>query len=149
MVWANNFCPSSYSWMTILGLGGYLFFFAPGMGPMPWTITSEIYPLWARGFCCSVSTSFNWFFNLLVSLTFLSLTQALTNYGAYYLYAVIAFIGWLSFYIVLPETKGKSLEEIGTLFERPLMQLGTATSVMPTRPNDSNMATNTAPSTTK
>ena len=94
---------------------------------MPWTYTSEIYPLWARGFCCSVSTSFNWFFNLLVSLTFLSLTHWLTSHGAYYLYAGIAFIGWLSFYIFLPETKGKTLEEIEVLFDRPLMSLGKST----------------------
>lgn len=90
---------------------------------MPWTISSEIYPLWARSFCYSVSTSFNWFFNLLVSLTFLTLTRVLSNHGAYYLYASIAFIGWLLFFVFLPETKGKSLEEIELLFQEPLFTL--------------------------
>lgn len=110
---------------------------------MPWTITSEIYPLWARGFCCSVSTSFNWFFNLLVSLTFLSLAEALTSHGAYYLYAGLAFIGWLSFYVFLPETKGKTLEEIELLFQQPLMKLGSPKNVNYTltadNDNDANM----------
>ena len=91
---------------------------------MPWTINSEIYPLWARSFCYSASTSVNWFFNLLVSLTFLTLTQVLTNHGAYYLYALIALIGWLLFFVFLPETKGKSLEEIESLFEGSLLKLG-------------------------
>lgn len=99
----------------------YLFFFAPGMGPMPWTINSEIYPLWARSFCYSTSTSVNWFFNLLVSLTFLSLTEVLTKYGAFYLYAGISLIGWVIFYLILPETKGKTCAEIEDCFKKGLL----------------------------
>ena len=55
--------------------------YPPGMGPMPWTINSEIYPLWARSTGNSVATFTNWLFNLVVSMSFLSLTQALTRYG--------------------------------------------------------------------
>ena len=62
-----------------MGLCSYLFFFAPGMGPMPWTINSEIYPMWARSFGNSLATSVNWAFNLIVSMTFLSLTEAITK----------------------------------------------------------------------
>ena len=51
------------------------------MGPMPWTINSEIYPLWARSTCTAISTSFNWIFNLTVSLSFLTLTEQITKYG--------------------------------------------------------------------
>lgn len=52
-----------------------------GMGPMPWTINSEIYPMWARSSCNSVATSTNWMFNLLISMTFLTLTKELTKEG--------------------------------------------------------------------
>lgn len=48
---------------------------------MPWTINSEIYPMWARSSCNSVATSVNWLFNLLISMTFLTLTHALTKEG--------------------------------------------------------------------
>jgi len=52
-----------------------------GMGPMPWTINAEIYPLWARSTCNSIATSTNWFFNFLVSMTFLTITEILTRQG--------------------------------------------------------------------
>ena len=83
LAWAPDWCPSDYSWMPILGLSLYLVCFASGMGPMPWTINSEIYPLWARGTCNSIATSCNWFFNLLVSLSFLTLTTTMTKHGTF------------------------------------------------------------------
>ncbi len=64
---------------SVVGLASYLFFFAPGMGPMPWTINSEIYPLWARSLGNSLASSTNWAFNLLISMTFLSLTESITK----------------------------------------------------------------------
>lgn len=118
-VWAYNWCPSRYAWMTIMGLILYLFFFAPGLGAMPWTINSEIYPLWARSTCFSVATSFNWAFNLLISMTFLTLTEALTKYGTFWLYGGLSLLGWFFFFFFLPETKGKSLEEVSDLFAHP------------------------------
>lgn len=50
---------------------------------MPWTVNSEIHPLWARGVSSSVSTSCHWAFNLLVSLTFLTLVENLTAKGTH------------------------------------------------------------------
>ncbi|CAM1300375.1 SLC2A13 (predicted) [Pycnogonum litorale] len=118
-LWAYNWCPSHYSWLMLLGMVLYLFFFAPGFGPMPWTINSEIYPLWARSTCYSVATSINWAFNLLVSMTFLSLTEAITKYGTFWLYSGLTFVGLIVFYLFLPETKGRTLEEVEQLFSRP------------------------------
>lgn len=52
-----------------------------GMGAMPWTINSEIYPLWARSTGNACAAGVNWTFNILVSLTFLHLAQYFTYYG--------------------------------------------------------------------
>ncbi|XP_066490233.1 proton myo-inositol cotransporter [Tiliqua scincoides] len=122
--WAYNFCPTSYSWTALLGLILYLVFFAPGMGPMPWTVNSEIYPLWARSTGNACSSGVNWIFNVLVSLTFLHTAEYLTYYGAFFLYAGFAFVGLIFVYGCLPETKGKKLEEIECLFENSLCTCG-------------------------
>ncbi|CAC5420088.1 SLC2A13 [Mytilus coruscus] len=118
LVWAENYCPSPYSILGLIGLIIYLMAFAPGMGPMPWTINSEIYPLWARSTCTAISTSFNWIFNLTVSLSFLTLTEQITKYGTYWLFVGIVIIGFIIIYAALPETKGKKLEEVQALFEK-------------------------------
>ncbi|XP_041349816.1 proton myo-inositol cotransporter-like [Gigantopelta aegis] len=122
LVWADNYCPTSYSWMAIMGLVVYLMFFAPGMGPMPWTINSEIYPLWARSTGNSVTAATNWISNLLVSMSFLTLSETLTKYGTYWLFTGIALIALVFFSFFLPETKGKRLEEVEELFSKPWCQ---------------------------
>jgi len=48
---------------------------------MPWTINSEIYPMWARSTGTSIATAVNWIANLIVSMTFLSLLESITTYG--------------------------------------------------------------------
>ncbi|XP_019489263.1 PREDICTED: proton myo-inositol cotransporter-like [Hipposideros armiger] len=126
--WAYNFCPTPYSWTALLGLILYLVFFAPGMGPMPWTVNSEIYPLWARSTGNACSSGINWIFNVLVSLTFLHTAEYLTYYGAFFLYAGFAAVGLLFIYGCLPETKGKKLEEIESLFDNRLCTCGASDS---------------------
>nr|XP_012788812.1 unnamed protein product [Sorex araneus] len=126
--WAYNFCPTPYSWTALVGLILYLVFFAPGMGPMPWTVNSEIYPLWARSTGNACSSGVNWIFNVLVSLTFLHTAEYLTYYGAFFLYAGFAALGLLFVYGCLPETKGKKLEEIESLFDHRLCTCGASDS---------------------
>ncbi|KAE8742784.1 hypothetical protein FOCC_FOCC011712 [Frankliniella occidentalis] len=117
---ANGWCPTKYFWLPILAMTLYLVSFAPGMGPMPWTINSEIYPLWARGFCTSITTSASWLGNLIISASFLSLIEALGNAGAFFLYVGIALIGFSIIFAFLPETRGRTLEEMESLFLGPL-----------------------------
>ncbi|BFZ08924.1 hypothetical protein BsWGS_11963 [Bradybaena similaris] len=116
MKFAHGYCPTDFTWMAVLGLALFVLAFAPGLGPMPWTINSEIYPMWARSTGNSLATGTNWIFNLLVSLLFLTLTEAITKYGAFWLFAGISFLGLIFTLIFVPETKNKTLEEVEDLF---------------------------------
>ncbi|XP_046906769.1 proton myo-inositol cotransporter-like isoform X2 [Hypomesus transpacificus] len=123
-LWAYNYCPTPNSWLVLLGLILYLAFFAPGMGPMPWTVNSEIYPLWARSTGNACSAGVNWTFNVLVSLTFLHIAEYLTYYGAFFLYSGLAWLGLLFVLGCLPETRGQRLEDIEGLFSGRLCSCG-------------------------
>jgi len=117
-VWAWGWCPTKHGWITVVGLIFYLLFFAPGMGPMPWTINSEIYPLWARSTCNSIAASVNWFFNFCVSVSFLTSVEFLGRSGVFFQYCMFALVGFLLFCWLLPETKGQTLEDVELLFSR-------------------------------
>lgn len=90
----------------------YVASFAVGIGTGTWVLMSEISPTRVRGRAMSIATLFLWCGTLLVTLTFLSLVRALTAPGAFLLYAVICIAAFLFVRLVVPETKGRSLEEI-------------------------------------
>uniref|UniRef100_UPI00358F9528 proton myo-inositol cotransporter n=1 Tax=Myxine glutinosa TaxID=7769 RepID=UPI00358F9528 len=121
--WAYNYCPTPDAWLAILGLVLYLLAFAPGMGSMPWTVNAEIYPLWARGTGNSASATVNWLSNVVVSLTFLHLAEYLTYFGVFFLYLGLSFLGFIFLTLTLPETRGRSLEQVEHLFSFSLCSL--------------------------
>ena len=119
LTWAPDWCPSDYAWLPITGMFLYITMFSPGLGAMPWTITAEIFPLWARSRCNAVTTAVNWCTNLVVSQTFLLLIAAITRQGAFFLFSGLTLVGWTVFYVTVPETKGVPLEGIAALFASP------------------------------
>jgi len=100
------------SYVAIGGLVIYVACFAFGLGPIFWLLISEIYPLKIRGAAMSAVTVTNWSMNLAVAVTFLTLVGVLGHAGTFWLYDVIAVGAWVFFYLLVPETKGKTLEQI-------------------------------------
>ncbi len=98
--------------VAIAGLVIYVASFAFGLGPIFWLLISEIYPLKNRGVAMSAVTVTNWAMNLLVAVTFLTLVSLLGHAGTFWLYGLVAIGAWIFFYRLVPETKGKSLEQI-------------------------------------
>jgi len=99
-------------WIAVGSLMIYVGSFAIGLGPVFWLVLSEIYPLHIRGRAMSIGTAVNWSVNLIVALTFLTLTQVLGNAATFWLYGIVSVGAWLFAFFLVPETKGKTLEEI-------------------------------------
>ncbi|WP_424353932.1 sugar porter family MFS transporter [Methanobacterium sp. MBAC-LM] len=103
---------TSLGLLAVISLMLYVGSFAIGLGPVFWLMISEIYPLRIRGRAMSTATIVNWGTNLVVAITFLSLIQLIGTPGTFWLYGIIGIITWVFVYFLVPETKGKSLEEI-------------------------------------
>ena len=100
--------------MTVGSLMVYVASFAVGLGAVFWLLISEIYPLKIRGKAMSIATLVNWGFNLAVALTFLALIQLFGPSGTFMFYGLLGIVAWVFAYLLVPETKGRSLEEIET-----------------------------------
>ena len=100
------------AWIAVICLMGYVAAFAISLGPIFWLLIAEIYPLKIRGLAEGMAATFNWASNLVVSLTFLTLIEKLGASSTFLLYAFASVASWLFAYYCVPETKGRTLEEI-------------------------------------
>ncbi|CAA0817294.1 Probable polyol transporter 6 [Striga hermonthica] len=104
--------------MSLIFVYVFLAFFNIGLCPVCWVYSSEIFPTRLRAAGASVSVGVNRVMNATVSMTFLSLSSAITIGGAFYLFASVAVVAWVFVYFCLPETKGRSLEEMEEVFSK-------------------------------
>jgi sugar porter (SP) family MFS transporter len=100
------------SWIAVICLMGYVASFAISLGPIFWLMIAEIYPLKIRGLAEGMAATFNWGSNLVVSLTFLTLLEKVGASSTFLLYAFASIASWFFAYYLVPETKGRTLEEI-------------------------------------
>ncbi|CAO3610498.1 unnamed protein product [Cunninghamella echinulata] len=98
--------------VLITSLIVYVASYALGLGYNPWLIQSEIFTTSMRGKANGISTAVNWICNLIVSTSFLSLTEAITTGGTYFFYAGLSIVLWIFIYFLVPETANLTLEEI-------------------------------------
>ena len=104
--------------ISVISLMFYVGFFAIGMGPVFWLLISELYPLKIRGVAMSVATFFNWGSNLVIGITFLTLLHAIGKPKTFWVYGALSVVTWLFVFFLVPETKGKSLEQIEAHFRK-------------------------------
>ncbi|ERM94341.1 hypothetical protein AMTRI_Chr04g189530 [Amborella trichopoda] len=96
----------------------YVAFFEVGLGPIAWVYTSEIFPLRLRATGVSIGVAVNRLMSGVNGMTFISLYKAITVGGAFFLFAGICFLAFLFIFFFLPETNGRTLEEVSDLFAK-------------------------------
>uniref|UniRef100_A0A8D3BT48 Solute carrier family 2, facilitated glucose transporter member 10 n=1 Tax=Scophthalmus maximus TaxID=52904 RepID=A0A8D3BT48_SCOMX len=102
----------SLKWASLISLLVYVAAFSIGLGPMVYVVLSEIFPMGVRGRAVSVVSAVNWATNLLISMTFLTLTEKIGVPNVMFLYSAMSFVLLVFVILCVPETKGRTLEEI-------------------------------------
>ena len=115
--------------VTYIFLGGFYYFnfdgvpvllmvllaiaiYAMSLAPVTWVVLSEIFPNRIRGAAMAVSTFFLWGASFVLAYTFPLLNSSMGTHGTFWIYSGITLAGFIFIKFRLPETKGKSLEEI-------------------------------------
>ncbi|KAJ1675499.1 hypothetical protein EV182_001150 [Spiromyces aspiralis] len=116
------------TWVALVSLIFYVAIYGLGLGNIPWLVQSEIFSHGVRSKAASFATATNWSSNFLISMIFLTLTQHITASATFWLFAVICVISFMLVFLMLYETKGRSLEEVRELFKSniPPYRLNTA-----------------------
>jgi SP family galactose:H+ symporter-like MFS transporter len=104
--------PTHASTLTLFALMIYILSFAISMGPVFWLMSAEIFPTNVRAAGASACALCNWVANFIVSVTFLSLIGQIGSSGTFWLYAGIGVVTLIFCVVLVPETKGKTLEQI-------------------------------------
>jgi sugar porter (SP) family MFS transporter len=86
--------------------------YAMSLAPVTWVLISEIFPNQVRGMAVSVSVSALWVASFILTFTFPLINKAVGSAGTFLAYGVICFIGFVFILSRVPETKGKTLEQI-------------------------------------
>lgn len=102
--------------LPVLSIIVYAAFFMMSWGPICWVLIAEIFPNTIRGKAVAIAVAFQWIFNYLVSSTFPAMYE-FSPVFAYGLYGVICVLAALFVWKMVPETKGKTLEDMTRLWK--------------------------------
>jgi sugar porter (SP) family MFS transporter len=113
-------------WAAIASTFVYIICFAFSLGALVWLMVAEIFPLEVRGAAMGVAVFSCWFWNFVVSSTFLTLLNWIGPSNAFLLYASLCLFGLVFCYFKVPETNGISLEQIEKNIRNqlPLREIG-------------------------
>ncbi len=117
--WAflNNGNGGAGNYSVLIGILLYISFFAISLGPLTFVVVAEIFPNAVRGRAMGVAIFFLWLFVYVVSQTFPMLLEAIGSAYTFWIYMVLAVFAFLFIWRMVPETKGKSLEQIQELWK--------------------------------
>lgn len=126
---------STLGWLPLACIMIYLLGFSLAFGPIPWLMMGEILPTKIRGGAASLVTAFNWLCTFTVTKTFHNILDGIGPAGTFWLFGCICFVGLFFVVIFVPETRGKSLEQIeNKLTGRPNTRTRRLSSVVNIKP---------------
>ncbi|XP_063236683.1 facilitated trehalose transporter Tret1-2 homolog [Bacillus rossius redtenbacheri] len=115
--WGSALCLAGLAlappgWLPVASVLGYIGLFSVGLGPLPWFMMAELVPTEAKGWVTGVAATVNWLAMFLVTQFFVGLVRALGPAGTYAGYAAVNGLAGAGVLLFVPETRGKSLEDI-------------------------------------
>ncbi|CAN6329218.1 unnamed protein product [Urochloa humidicola] len=102
---------------SVAAAAAFMAAFSLGFGPVIWMYGSEILPLRLRAQGTGIGTAVNRVMSAAVGMSFISMYEAVGMAGSFYIFAAMSAAAWVFVYVFLPETKGRSLEEMEALFD--------------------------------
>ena len=130
-VFASKETVDSLGWLPLVSLMVFLISFSIGFGPIPWVMNVEMmapearvrkyflahdYIIFPQGITSAICTSFNWLVSYTVMLVIPPLGEAIGTSTCYFIFAAIALAGTIFVVVFVPETKGKSEDEMRQIF---------------------------------
>ncbi|KAM4745140.1 solute carrier family 2, facilitated glucose transporter member 8 [Anableps anableps] len=104
------------TWLALASMTIFIAGFSIGWGPIPWLIMSEVIPIRVRGFAGAAVVLSNWGMAFVVTKSFQDMMILLTSAGTFWLFACMCALNIIFTVIFIPETKGKTLEQIEAIF---------------------------------
>lgn len=105
------------AWLAVGSMGLFITGFALGWGPTPWLVMSEIFPTRARGLGSALCVLTNWSCAFIVTKTFQNLMDFISSAGTFWMFSALCALNVIFTAVFVPETKGKTLEEIQAHFK--------------------------------
>lgn len=112
-------CKDDASWLSyvsIVAVTGYIMFFATGPGAIPWFYVAELFAQGPRSAAVSLSVLTNWLANFTVGASYPEIKTAIHAYS-FLPFVAMLFLFWLFTFFKVPETKGKTIDEITSMFK--------------------------------
>eukprot|EP00092_Neocalanus_flemingeri_P034712 GFUD01037773.1.p1 GENE.GFUD01037773.1~~GFUD01037773.1.p1 ORF type:complete len:517 (+),score=127.69 GFUD01037773.1:69-1619(+) len=114
------------AWLPLASIVTFAVAYSMGMGPLPWVLNAELFSKEAKATSSSLCASFNWLCSFMVVKFSPSIETVIGASGSYLSFAALAAVGTLLIVITVPETKGRTEEEIKQLFEEQVSDSGDA-----------------------
>ncbi|MBO0803197.1 MAG: sugar porter family MFS transporter [Nocardiopsaceae bacterium] len=112
LFYSGALAGGALGYLAIVALAGFKVSFSLSWGGLVWIILGEIYPLRVRGAAMGLATAANWIGNILIAQFFPVMLGGVGNGAVFVIFAVISVIACGFAYLRMPETKGRTLEEL-------------------------------------